>query len=169
MGGVLALGIASGLVTGAIAQDRSAGGPQELSFSVTWHDPTVSQPGSGGGPPIIEGDILLPAQGVAAFGPLQVPRVFINGGQLHLQRYTACVGHPGGTPCGVELDALSYGADHRLDGVTPFRIWFAVDAFALGHPPFFQGPNVRTEGGTIGDLSADMLIVLPFLVGSGSG
>ncbi len=160
VGGVLALTLAAGLVTGAMAQERSAGAPQELSFSVTWHDPTVSQPGFGGGPPIIEGDILLPAQGGAAFGPLPGPRVFLTGGQLHLQRYTSCLGHPGGTPCGVEIDALSYGFDHELDAVTPFRIWFATDAFAIGHQPFFEGPNVRTEGGAIGDLSADMLVDL---------
>jgi hypothetical protein len=155
VGGLLVLASAAS----APAQSPTAGA-HDISFSISWHDPTVSQPGFAGGPPITEGDVLRPALGVDAFGPLPPPFVLITGGQLRLQRYTSCVGHPGGTPCGVELDALSYGLDHELDGVTPFRVWFAVDAFAQGHPPFFLGPNIQTEGGAIGDLSADMLVDL---------
>lgn len=145
------------LAAGALAQ---GGGNQELSFSLTWHDRTISQPGFGGGPPITEADILRPALGNARFGPLPVPFVQASGGALQLQRYLACVGHPGGTPCGIELDALSYGMDHELDGVTPFRVWFTTDALAIGHPPFFLGPNVQTEGGAVGDLSGDVLVDL---------
>ena len=80
---------------------------------------------------------------------------------LSLAQYGACVGHPGGTPCEIELDALSDGQDEQFttgpNGIMPAgggtpgtdhkRLWFSVDEYARGivvlAPPH---PMVSTEG-----------------------
>ena len=139
---------------GALAQQP------RISFSIDWKGPTIGQQSSGGGPLITEADVLLSATGIDSFGPLPEPQVLMSGGQLMLQRYSICKGHVGGDPCGIEVDALSYGNDRELvDGSSDFRVWFSVDEFAQGRAPFFGGPNLDTEG-PAGDISADLFIDL---------
>jgi hypothetical protein len=48
----------------------------QVTFSIDWKGPTISMSPSGGGPPITEGDILMPPPGGPAFGPLPKPQMF---------------------------------------------------------------------------------------------
>ena len=92
----------------------SAEGQQRSTLSITYRSPTIAVPSP---TPITEGDILTPTLGgVPAYGPLAPPTIFLPGGPpggagLGLPLWAACVGHPPGFPCGVEVDALSFGAD----------------------------------------------------------
>ncbi len=99
-----------------VAFAASAGAtPQDVTFSVDWHGPSIGAPSTGGGP-ITEGDLLFPPAVVPAFGPQPPPRTFLNGGQLGLSRYALCAPHPPSVPCGVEVDAVSFGDDLLLTG-----------------------------------------------------
>ncbi len=97
----------------AAALAPSAAAQSGYTFSIDWNSSTVGVPDTCGGVPITEGDLLRPAVGVVALGPLTTPCIAISGGipGLGLAFHGACVGHPGGTPCRVEVDALSYGVD----------------------------------------------------------
>jgi hypothetical protein len=132
----------------------------QVSFSIDWKGPTISRTPSAGGPPITEGDILRPFGGSPQFGPLGTPQMFLNGGQLGLQFYSVCVGHPAGQPCKVELDALSYGHDKAFSHsgppvAAPTRMWFTVDVFAMGEATSIATPDVLSEA-VFGDSSADV-------------
>jgi len=131
-----------------------------MTFSVDWHSPTVGLPDSLTLTPITEGDILTPVGFFPAFGPLPVPEIAISGGPagLGLFGHPGCVGHPGGTPCVVEVDALSYGVDapmgQQAAGFVASYL-FSTDEFAAGpHPPFFF-PSLTSEF-PVGDSSADV-------------
>lgn len=134
----------------------------QVTFSIDWKGPTISQLPSGGGRRITEGDILQPPPGGPAFGPLLPPQSFLNGGQLGLQFYSSCVGHPAGQPCKVEVDSISYGHDKAYSNasVASFapsatQLWFVVDAFAVGQTTSIAIPNVRSEAPS-GDSAADV-------------
>ncbi|MFN0009506.1 MAG: hypothetical protein ACKVXR_16530 [Planctomycetota bacterium] len=134
-----------------------------ISFSIDWQGPSVGLPSSTPGIPLTEGDILLPASGQPAFGPSANPQIFRNGGQLGLTRYPFCVGHQGGTPCGIEVDAISYGNDDRfLLTSLATRVYFSVEERAAGHPGSVLTPSVRSEGTLTGvhDISADVFVAL---------
>jgi len=144
---------AAGLASVAAAQ---------ATFSIDWHGPTVSIPDSFGGVPITEGDILVPAGFTPAFGPLPPPGILISGGAagLGLAFHAGCVGHPGGTPCRVEVDALSYGTDHTMNPNTPVptgQYLFSTDEFAAGGVGPVLFPSLVSEA-PVGDSSADVWI-----------
>ena len=143
---------------GARAQQAS------ISFSLEWHGPSIGQPSSGTLIlPMTEADILLPASGQPAFGPSPRPQIFLDGGQLGLSRYPMCVGHPGGTPCGIEVDALSYGNDARfLLANLNTKVYFSVEERAVGHQGSVLVPSVRSEGGqgAVHDIAADVFVSL---------
>lgn len=145
----------SALITPAAAQ---------MTFSIDWHGPTVSIPDSFGGVPITEGDILGPAAGAPALGPLAAPGTVIpHTGPGSLGLFGGCIGHPGGTPCRVELDALSYGytALATPNGAIPAGVYFSVDEYATGTPPAIA-PSILTEA-PVGDSSADVFSNVGFL------
>jgi hypothetical protein len=130
------------LATSGFAQNRYV-------FSVNWHGPTVGA-AAPSGVAITEGDLLTPSTGTSnpALGPLVTPSiVFDHITSLGLP--PLCVGHPGGTPCIVEVDAFSRGADRAFLPNQPIRegdILFSVDEFARGFA-FGSGPlpNLTSE------------------------
>ncbi len=132
----------------------------KILFTIDWKGPTISVLDSGGGTPITEADILTPGTGVPEFGPLPPPSIEVRGDALGLSNYAACIGHPPGTPCGVEVDSLSQGLDALLqNGALPGgqRLWFSVDEWAVGDPSLTTGPTVFTEGG-VNDAAADAFV-----------
>ncbi|MFT7668386.1 MAG: hypothetical protein ACI8X5_001078 [Planctomycetota bacterium] len=139
----------------------------QVTFSVDWHSPTVGMPDSMTLTPITEGDILMPAGFATAFGPLPTPSTTITAGAggLGLFGYPSCVGHPGGTPCRVEVDALSYGADFTMEqnALSPSGNYlFSTDEFAMGAIGPFSPPDMSTEA-PVGDSSADAWLSGPGL------
>ncbi|MBL8861059.1 MAG: hypothetical protein JNK02_03525 [Planctomycetes bacterium] len=147
----------------AIAASAAAQSPGLPVFTVDWRSPTVSAANSFTGSPITEGDLLLPQTLTPAFGPLPTPGIVETGGSvapigLGLPTYLPCVGHPGGTPCSVEVDALSHGLDRLIDCSTvpgtPGPTWvFSVSYRGLGQPGF--GPDLASEGACV-DETADV-------------
>ncbi|QDV05479.1 hypothetical protein Poly30_09770 [Planctomycetes bacterium Poly30] len=118
-------------------------------FSVNWHGPTVGAIAPSG-VAITEGDLLYPTTGTSnpELGPLPTPTIAIDHASV-LGLPPICVGHPGGTPCIVEVDAFSRGNDHRFMPNVPIQpgdILFSVDefarGFAFGAGPF---PNLTSE------------------------
>ena len=145
------------------APSLAAQSNRRITFGIQWHGPTVGQPSSSPGTPITEGDLLLPALGDPAFGPLPRPQIFMNAGQLGISRYAVCVGHQGGTPCGVEVDALSFGTDapFRCDQPSA-RLFFSVDEQAVGSDGSTLVPSVRSEAAAgVWDVAADIFVPLP--------
>jgi len=131
----------------------------QVTFSIDWHSPTVGVSDTCTGIPITEGDVLTPASGGPAFGPLLPPCTAISGGAggLGLAFHSACVGHVGGSICRVELDALSYGGDARI-GMTSASLGhylFSTDEFAVGGVAPVMAPSVGTEA-PFGDSSTDI-------------
>ncbi len=136
-------------------------GHAQVSFSIDWHSTTVGTPDSATSVPITEGDILSPATYFPVYGPMPTPGISINGGLaggLGLFGHAGCVGHPGGTPCVVEVDALSYGLDFPAGnqaGANPCEYLFSTDEYAIApHPPFLF-PSITSEAPS-GDSSADI-------------
>jgi hypothetical protein len=157
---VRAVGAAFAVASAAVARAQN---PNRVTFSIDWHGPTVGRPASGSGTPITEGDILRPVNGVPTFGPMPRPEIFLTGGQLGLQRYPTCVGHQGGTPCGVEVDALSYGTDTRFGSAAGQRtkLYFSVEEHSIGHPGSVLAPSVRSESASpVFDVPADVFVSL---------
>lgn len=128
-------------------------------FSVDFQSGSLSAPDSFGAVPITEGDLLTPAGGVPLLGPLPAPGIDVSGGLagLGMALHAGCVGHTAYSPCGVELDAVSYGVDKQAlpnVGFTPGEILFSVDSWAKGfpNPP---APDVTSEAGCM-DSAADL-------------
>src|SRR5262245_36233069 len=96
----------------AFAQSR-------VVFGIDYRSGTIARPASGSGTPITEADILQTFGGNPAFGPLPPPELLINGQQIGLSVYATCVGHPPGVPCRIEVDAISFGKDAKLDNTIP--------------------------------------------------
>lgn len=130
--------------------------------SVDWHGPTVSKPDSLSGAPITEGDVLVPAGGSPALGPLPPPSIAFSGASLGLVNYNSCSGHQPGEPCGIEVDALSFGTDASFPAgpLAPQPdLWFSVDEYGSGFNAA-TGPDVATESPG-GDSSCDLFVSLP--------
>ena len=154
----------AGIVLACLAPEAGAQSNRRITFGIQWHGPTVGQPSSSPGIPITEGDLLLTASGDPAFGPLPRPQIFLNAGQLGISRYALCVGHPGGTPCGIEVDALSFGTDapFRCDTAPSARLFFSVDEQAVGSDGSTLVPSVRSEAAAgVWDVAADVFVPLP--------
>ncbi|MEM9381429.1 MAG: hypothetical protein AAGB93_15855 [Planctomycetota bacterium] len=134
---------------GAVLLAGTGAAQSRYLFSINWHGPTVGMPDPGG-VPITEGDILTPTTGTSspALGPLPTPTIAISHAPA-LRLPPVCVGHPGGTPCIVEVDAFSRGVDHPFlpnNQIDPGDVLFSVDEFAAGLPiPGAPGPSVTTE------------------------
>ena len=133
----------------------------QVTFSIDWHSPTVSTPDSCTSTPITEGDILRPAAGAPAFGPLAPPCIAIEGGAtgLGLAFFAGCVGHPPGTPCRIEVDALSYGRDYRMGQNTamPGGYLFSTDEFAVAGVAPVLFPSISSEF-PVGDSATDIWV-----------
>ncbi|MFT7676763.1 MAG: hypothetical protein ACI8QC_000738 [Planctomycetota bacterium] len=130
---------------------------QGVVFSISWNGPTVGVPDTATAVPITEGDILAAAPfGVPALGPLPAPFIARTHGAGGLGLMAGCVGHPGGTPCFVEVDALSMGTDPVLtpNGVGQGGLCWSTDEFATGFPSPLM-PNLFSEF-PAADTSADV-------------
>ena len=132
----------AGLVLGfaCLSANLQPAWAQQLSFSVDWQSFTVGGIATSPVFPITEGDVLRPAGWVPMFGPLPTPSLEISAGfgppgpGLGLAGHLPCVGHFAGTPCIVEVDALSYG-DEKLTGPgfpLKHNLAFSVDRQAIG-------------------------------------
>ncbi|MEZ6017894.1 MAG: hypothetical protein R3F49_22510 [Planctomycetota bacterium] len=131
-------------------------------FSIDWQGATVGMP-SVSGAPITEGDILAPSTGTSmpALAAPAPPMIAIPHGLGGLGLATGCAGHAGGTPCNIEVDALSRGIDFRFQPNVPIRpgqILFSVDEYAVGLPAGPM-PNVVSEA-PFGDGAADSFVNL---------
>ena len=163
----LALGAAS-----VAANLQPANAFQQVAASVDWHGPLVGQLDSTYAFPITEGDTLIPNLGMLAFGPLATPRNAITAGffpgpaGLGLAGHAPCVGHPGGTPCLVEVDALSFGKEPLTGPGSPlkYNLGFSVDRQARGIPFTMTPPTVFTES-AVGDAAADVFLDVGLGVG----
>ncbi|MCB9915298.1 MAG: hypothetical protein H6828_09130 [Planctomycetes bacterium] len=138
----------------------SGAAAQQVTFSIDWHSPMLAAPDSFTALPITEGDILSAATITPALGPLPPPGTVISAGPtgLGLPLWGACVGHLGGTPCAVEVDALSYGTDFRMQVQSAAFLgdyFFSTDEYALGNMGPFFPPDMSTEV-PCGDASADV-------------
>lgn len=160
----LSLGVSCAALLAATGAN-TAFAQQRVTFSADWQGPVVGMPDSAFSFPITEGDVLRPALGAPAFGPLAVPSITISAGAipapgLGLAGHLPCAGHPGGTPCIVEVDALSYGRERMVGPNQPLKsdLLFSVDRLAFGGPsPAW--PNVASEA-AVGDAAADVFIDL---------
>ncbi len=147
----------------------AAAGQTTYLFSIDWHGPTVGAVDPFG-TAITEGDVLTPSNpaSMPALGPLPVPSVAVPHAAGGLGLFPGCAGHLGGTPCVVELDALSFGLDAPfVPGVVipAGQILFSVDEYAtvIGTP---FNPGVSSETGVF-DASADAYVNLRPLPGLG--
>ena len=144
----------TGLALGASAQST-------VHFSVDWKSVTVGAPDPAFAFPITEGDILVPTTPAIGLGPLPFPSIAYTAGGLPapglgLFGHAGCAGHPGSTPCIVEVDALSFGQDWSPVPGIAFQnaIRFSTDEYAVGIPGFPFPPTIWSEG-PVGDLAAD--------------
>lgn len=154
--GLVRHGVPFAFIVAALPVARAQTPPQVI-FSVDWKGPTVGQISTGSLVRITEADLLTPGSGSPQIGLQPAPSVAISGALLGLPQYGACLGHPGGTPCGIEMDALSEGSDEKFRPAPalPGRLWFSVDEFAIGVPGFTGFAQVHTEG-PIGEACADL-------------
>ncbi|QDV08661.1 hypothetical protein Poly30_42140 [Planctomycetes bacterium Poly30] len=134
--------------SGALILAGSSAAQGRYFFSVDWQSPLVGAADPFTTIPMTEGDMLRPQTITSRpmLGPLPTPNVTWNH-DTNLGLPPICIGHPGGTPCIVEVDAFSTGADRPFPPnleIEPGQILFSVDEFARG----FGGgplPNVRSE------------------------
>jgi hypothetical protein len=128
----------------------------ELLFSVDYHGPVIGTLDVHGRP-ITEGDLL--GGGIPQLGGVH-PAIRHHGGRLGLNRYDICVGHSGGDPCGIDLDALSLGRDAKLLGMNEdYFIRFSVDEYAVGYSGLQTSPSVKTES-PLGESSASVFTTI---------
>lgn len=138
------------LTSTAVALAGIGSAQSRYFFSVNWQSPSVGTPDALG-TPITEGDVLrtFNTTSMPQLAPTAAPEISFSHGTSGLGLPGGCVGHPGGTPCIVEVDAFSRGGDRPFEPaneILPGQIMFSVDEFARGVPmPFGAGPNVSTE------------------------
>lgn len=127
----------------------------DVYFSVTWRGPTIGL--ASGNDRVTSGDILQPqAPGTSLNAP--PPKIFRSAASTGLQGQ--CEERPG-TPCGQEMDALSFGHDARL-GPEPserLAIHFSVDRHAHATAASFLQPGTWTEA-VLHDHGADAFAAL---------
>lgn len=135
----------------------------QTTFSIDYQGSTISVVDSFTATPITDGDILTTATAFPVLGPVPTPGILISGGPagLGIPSHPGCVGHLPGVPCGIEVDALSFGVDARVQGAPLERWWFSVDEDAFGIPGA-AFPNVLSEGafGPAFEASADVFVDL---------
>lgn len=131
---------------------------QTAVFSIEYHGPTVGAPGPQG---LLysEGDLLLQTADTLRLGPAELPLRLLDGGTLGLPNYAQCfaAGHGPGDPCGIELDALSFGQDYPIQGLANemFYFRFSVEERAEATPGLQSEPSIATEAAS-GDISSDV-------------
>jgi len=134
----------------------------QITFSIDWKGPTIGRPDSAHNRPISEGDVLAAENWVPELGPLGAPRIVYHAGQgggipgLGLTNGAFCTGHPAGTPCSVEVDALSYGGLNVNQPSFTSHYVFSADRYARGDGSP-QPPALWTEG-PVGDASCDLFV-----------
>lgn len=136
--------------------------------SIDWQSPTVGTIDSLRGQAITEGDLLFPPAPSTQpqFGPAPRPAIFVKAGpspmpapHLGLARHQLCVGHAGGTPCGIEVDAVCTGRTLLLQPNAPVRsLYFSVDAWASGYGAPVA-PSVSSEA-ALGESAGDVMVSL---------
>lgn len=148
-----------GTVLAAIPAAPAFAQQTQILFSVDYHGPTKSRPDSGALVPITEGDILRRAQTAGPFNVTTAPFTLLTGGGLGITLYPTCVGSTAGQPCGVEVDAISFGNEDRYPGTLPGlprpRLYFSVDRFAQGATNSLGVPGVRSEA-LVRDAASDV-------------
>ena len=116
----------------------------QVTFSIDYQSSTVSVIDGFTGTPITDGDLLNPVAGAPALGPLASPGILATGGTLGLATYGACVGHAPLVPCGIEVDALSFGVDAFVQN---FPVKNAGSSRSMSWPPAFRASACpRTSG-----------------------
>ena len=118
------------------AFQADAGAQSRFLFSIDWQSPSVGSVDPNGFV-ITEGDILRPPT------PDSLPSLTLPSGPEAVFEHTTapglptgCAGHPGGTPCVVEVDAFSMGGDEYFlpnFPLQPGRLCFSVDGWGLGN------------------------------------
>lgn len=151
----LLLGAAAGITLPCLAAGQTG-----FHFSIDWHSPEVGLPDAFG-TPITEGDLLTPDDpgGLPYADPTRARIGLDHAAGSGLQLPPGCAGHLAGTPCIVEVDAVSFGNDRLLlpgMPVPPGTIAFSVDDFALGLPGA-PAPSVRSEASS-GDAAGDVFL-----------
>ncbi|MEM9802499.1 MAG: hypothetical protein AAGA20_19375 [Planctomycetota bacterium] len=115
-----------------------------VRFSLDFQGPLMGVTATPGGPPITDGDLLV--RRGSPFDP-ELPRIVLPGS--FLGAYANCAGHAPGVACGLEINALSFGQDARLQRDTDYRflVYLSVDEFANGRPILPGGgvPTIFTE------------------------
>ncbi|MFN0244308.1 MAG: hypothetical protein ACKVWV_15580 [Planctomycetota bacterium] len=143
--------------------------PIPIYFSIDWQGPTTTAADSLTSIPIAESDILQPPVGAPGIGTLANPRLRFTGADLGLAQYSSC-DHVPGTPCHIEVDALSLGNDYRFQPAPPpgsgatealasprEHLWFSVDEHAVALASGTTMPDVAGEA-LAGDVSADIFV-----------
>jgi hypothetical protein len=156
---VLPFAFAAGLAAAAPAQ-------QPTTFSIDWKSVTGRHARHRLRLPDHRRRPARPTPPAIALGPLPGPAIRFSAGffpvpGLGLAGHAPCAGHPGSTPCIIEVDALSFGLDYApIPGVVfANSVRFSCDEFAVGFPGFPFPPTVWTEG-PVGDLATDVLVDL---------
>ena len=140
---------------------------QQTVFSVDWRSPSIGIPDAATATPMTAGDLLVPTTGLPMLGPLPVPSIGMTHGLGGVGLMPGCIGVPGGVPCPIEVDALSFGQDAPVspNGFGAGQLHFSVDSFAMGVLGGPVPPNVTSEG-PIGDASADVMLNPRFMPGA---
>jgi hypothetical protein len=168
------------LLLAALATSGYAQQPLTV-FGIDWESPSNGLADSFFGNPLTEGDLLLAPTFVPSLGPLGAPGIVESAGVfipfgLNLAQHAISVGHPGGVPGGIEVDAISHGLDRRLDNnptgavSASRRFAFSVDYWSRGIVGTPAAPAVWTEA-TCQDQAADVMVdiglpPLPIMPGS---
>ena len=142
-------------LTSTVSAASSVAPQQTLQFSIDWQSPSVGLTDSLTGSPISEGDLLAAPGGAPTLKPLLTPEIHKTAFDLDL--ISGCIGHLGGTPCDLEIDAISAGTDLRFspNGIQPGELFFSVDQFARGASVLMPPPTIQTER-PAGDSSSDL-------------
>tara|TARA_R110002072_G_scaffold30556_10_gene95404 strand:- start:697 stop:2502 length:1806 start_codon:yes stop_codon:yes gene_type:complete len=154
-----AAGLLPACLVPALFTPLLAASPQDVIFSIDYTGPTISLIDGSGVAPITEGDLLMPTPaGTPGLGPMPTPTVVIPHGLGGLGLFPGCAGHAPGTPCPVEVDALSFGTDrvYTPNGFSPGAVWFSTDRYVAGAALAVGPPNLASEG-PMGDASSDLL------------
>ena len=140
---------------------------QQTVFSIDWRGPSVGMPDAGTATPMTSGDLLIPTSGIPVLGPLLQPTIGMTHGFGGLGLMPGCVGTPGGVPCPVEVDALSFGMDAPVspNGFAQGQLHFSVDSFATGVLGGPVAPNVTSES-PFGDSAGDVMVNPRFMPGA---
>ena len=144
------------LLTAALLLTAEASAQARMTYSLDYHGPLIGTLAPGSTDFVTEAD-LLDATPLLLGGNGGV-KIEVSGGDLGLLNYASCVGHLGGDPCGIDVDAFSTGQDAIIKSnpqETNWRVFFTVDEYAQGNPQTPLDPSVRSEA-AVADVSGDV-------------